>query len=426
MARIESLLSARLFLRPRQVGDRLYFLSNLSGRLSLYAMDEEGSVPEPLLPADIALQNPTLIGGEPYAVFPELDKILVMIDRDGDENYQPMLIPLDGGFPEPAFGDAFNGWRVHMLKSDSERNIVYLNAESRSQSLRVAWRGRLDAGTLEKLGESKWDAFIAGVNADHTKAVLLDSYTLGDDVLYLWREGEGLSLLYGKPLEERAEGEKVPLNAIHACHFTPGDRGLLFLTALHEDTYGLGYLDLRDPREVKPVEVVGAVHRGRGEMESLEHLKDDRYLVGFNIDGVSWMYEGTFDEEALRMHLRTVIVGEAPLDQGVLDSIHYDRKRDRYVLSFSSATSPTQIYTVQGEKRDQVVQHTRERPLGLDPKLLSPGEDASFESFDGLRISARLYLPAEELGYEGPRPLVYYIHGGPQSQERPEDRKSVV
>lgn len=179
MARIESLLSARLFLRPRQVGDRLYFLSNLSGRLSLYAMDEEGSVPEPLLPADIALQNPTLIGGEPYAVFPELDKILVMIDRDGDENYQPMLIPLDGGFPEPAFGDAFNGWRVHMLKSDSERNIVYLNAESRSQSLRVAWRGRLDAGTLEKLGESKWDAFIAGVNADHTKAVLLDSYTLG-------------------------------------------------------------------------------------------------------------------------------------------------------------------------------------------------------------------------------------------------------
>ena len=62
-------------------------------------------------------------------------------------------------------------------------------------------------------------------------------------------------------------------------------------------------------------------------MDTLEHLKDDRYLVGFNIDGVSWMYEGTFDEEALRMHLHTVVVGEAPLDQGVLDSIHYDRER---------------------------------------------------------------------------------------------------
>ena len=52
-------------------------------------------------------------------------------------------------------------------------------------------------------------------------------------------------------------------------------------------------------------------------------------------------------------------------------------------------------------------------------ELLSAGEDASFESHDGLRVSARLYLPSPELGYEGPRPLVYYVHGGPQSQERP-------
>jgi dipeptidyl aminopeptidase/acylaminoacyl peptidase len=53
------------------------------------------------------------------------------------------------------------------------------------------------------------------------------------------------------------------------------------------------------------------------------------------------------------------------------------------------------------------------------PDLLSPGEDASFRSHDGLRVSARLYLPSADLGYEGPRPLVYYVHGGPQSQERP-------
>ena len=62
---------------------------------------------------------------------------------------------------------------------------------------------------------------------------------------------------------------------------------------------------------------------------------------------------------------------------------------------------------------------TRERALGLAPELLSVGEDASFESHDGLRVSARLYLPSPELGFDGPRPLVYYVHGGPQSQERP-------
>jgi dipeptidyl aminopeptidase/acylaminoacyl peptidase len=51
---------------------------------------------------------------------------------------------------------------------------------------------------------------------------------------------------------------------------------------------------------------------------------------------------------------------------------------------------------------------------------MAKGEDASYESHDGLQVSARLYLPAERLGYKGPRPLVCYVHGGPQSQERPD------
>ena len=57
-------------------------------------MEYGGSVPEPLLPPGIALQNPELIGGKSYFIFPKLGKILMMLDKDGDENYQPKLIPL--------------------------------------------------------------------------------------------------------------------------------------------------------------------------------------------------------------------------------------------------------------------------------------------------------------------------------------------
>ena len=42
--RIESLLSARLFQAAQSVGDRIIFASNLSGKVSLYAMDHGGSV----------------------------------------------------------------------------------------------------------------------------------------------------------------------------------------------------------------------------------------------------------------------------------------------------------------------------------------------------------------------------------------------
>jgi hypothetical protein len=121
--RIESLLAARQFLAPQLVDAWLYFVSDMAGRLSLYRMRLGGSIPQPLLPPHIALQNPHLIGGEGvYRVLPALGKILIMLDRDGDENYQPTLIPLDGGIPEMLFGDRFAGWMRNIISPSLPRS----------------------------------------------------------------------------------------------------------------------------------------------------------------------------------------------------------------------------------------------------------------------------------------------------------------
>jgi len=420
---LESLLAARLFLSPKLVGNRLFFLSNLGqgGHLSLYAMDAGGSIPEPLLPARTAVQNPELMEAEVYALFPKLGKILLMLDRDGDENYQPMLIPIEGGIPEPAFGTAFDEYRVRCLETDPERNLAYLNAESRSQQMFVSLQANLETGELLKLGQNAWGSYVDGVNATHTRVIMKDGYSVGDITLYQWQAGWfDRKLLYGLPLEERVQGQNVPLNSINNIFFTPDDKGLLFITSLFVDSYGLGYLSLDDPAAVKSVEITGVQHSGMGELIKLKHLRDARYAVEYNIDGCSWLYEGTFEEAGLIMKLERVLCGEGRLSNGKLEAFSYEKETDRFALSFSTATSPSQIYTIEGEQREFVRQHTRERMLGLPHEWLSPGEDASFTSFDGLRISARLYLPPPALGFEGPRPLVYYIHGGPQSQERPD------
>lgn len=421
MPRIESLLSARLFAAPQAVGERLFFVSNMSGRVSLYAMERSGSVPEPLLPPHISLQNPELIGGYLFYVLPRLGKILLMIDSDGDERYQPMVIPIEGGFPEPAFGGQLASDRVTCMRCDPERNIVYLGAQSETAPLYTTYQGDLERGALTVLGQSRWGSWVAAVNADHTRALLTEGYTVGDSVLRLWEAGaEQPRLLYGTPLEQRQPGQQVPLTAFGAADFTPGDRGLLLTTGLFEDTYGLAYLPLDQPAQLQPVTVVGTQHRGVGELIHLEHLRQDRYSVTYNIDGVTWAYEGRFEEADRRVRLEHVICGAGALASGVSHHIHYDPHSDSYALDFSSAVLPTQIYTVGGANRTAVTQHTRERVLGIPQDWLAPGEDASFTSFDGLRISARLYLPAPALEFSGPRPLVYYIHGGPQGQERPD------
>jgi hypothetical protein len=417
--RIESLLSARLFLNSQLADDRLYFVSDIAGRLSLYRMDAAGGVPEPLLPPGIALQNPELLGGYPFYVLPDLDRIVVMLDTDGDEVYQPCVIPLAGGFPEPLNEEVFGGARVHLVDVDGKTATGYVAAESREEAKITGLRVDLATGEAEELASGMHGPFPVAWTPDHTRAILGDGYTAGDIVLYERDPETGeRSVLWGTLLEDRAEGETYPLLGLQSGHVTASGQGLLIGTSLFEDTFGPGYIAFDAPGVVEPVALEGAVHAGVGELERFQRIEGDQYLAVFNIDGVSWVYEAAFDETARAMTLGRVLVGKGELAGGVIHGIQHDPASGRYALSFCTATTPTQLYVI-GAEGGAPTRLTNERPLGVDPALLSPGEDASYVSHDGLRVSARLYLPSPELGFDGPRPVVYYVHGGPQGQERP-------
>jgi pimeloyl-ACP methyl ester carboxylesterase len=417
--RIEALLSARLFVEPQLADDRITFVSNLSGQLSLYAMDASGGVPEPLLPPQIALQNPDLVGGHLFHVLPRLGQILVMLDEDGDENYVPHTIPIDGGFPEPLAPVTFAGGRSHLVDVDDASEIAYFAVESREESLTTAIRLDLRTHEAESIWQSPYGGYVAAWSPDHSRVVLMDGYTMGDIVLYEIDEVGERRMLYGTPIEERAVDTTYQLSGFSSAYGVASGTGVLVTTALHDDAGSLGYLDLSQPGEVQPVTIAGLEHVGTGELERLDALEGDRYALTYNIDGCSWVYVGSFDEPARSFTVERLLVGQGELAGGVLHGIHFDEHSGRTVAAFCTATSPTQLHVLPADDSAPATL-TRERALGLRRELLSAGEDASFESHDGLRVSARLYLPSPELGFDGPRPLVYYVHGGPQSQERPD------
>jgi pimeloyl-ACP methyl ester carboxylesterase len=414
--RIESLLSARLFVEPQLAGEKLYFVSNLAGQLGLYAMDVDGGMPVPLLPPRIALQNPELVGGHLFHVLAELDRILVMIDHDGDENYEPFLVPLEGGFPEPLAPEAFQGRRAHLVEVDDATNTAYFATESKEESMLYALRVAIADGMVDELGQSKYGAIPFAFTPDHSRVVLADEYLLGDVVLYELDDAGARSVLHGTPIEDRDEAKEYPPSGIRYPHGTETGSGLLLVANVFDDAGAPAYLDFHHPGELEPVSVAGVVHDGVGELDRLQHLDGDRYALHYNIDGCSWSYEARFDESGRALAIERVLVGQGDLAGGVLHGLDFDRASGRFALAFCTATTPTQLYVVGA---DRAIPKTHERALGLAPELLSAGEDASFESHDGLRVSARLYLPSDELGYDGPRPLVYYVHGGPQGQERP-------
>jgi predicted peptidase len=341
-----------------------------------------------------------------------------MLDQDGDEDYKPMLAPMDGGYPEPAFLEMMEDHRFFMGETFPDDNIVYLNAASHKEPVNYALRVDLKTGDITILYKSTYGGGIDSVNADHTKLVIVEGYSAGDTVLYLWQGGES-KLLFGTPLDQRQSGEEYPPSGIGNSHFVRDDTGLLLFTTLFNDIGGLAYLDFSTPDQLVPVTINGSVHQGLGEFEGLLHLEGRRYLANFNIDGADWVYESTFDEDKLEINLGTVIAGQGDISNGVVEHIAWEKKSDEFVISFSTATSPTQIHRIK-KKRKKIKRLTNEKVLAISDDHLSPGTDASYNSFDGLRVSARLYMPAEVLGYNLPRPLIYYIHGGPQGQERPD------
>jgi pimeloyl-ACP methyl ester carboxylesterase len=427
--RIEALLSARLFLEPQLAEDRIYFISNLSGHLSLHVMDAAGGVPEPLLPPQLALQNPELIIGYSFYVLPRLGQIVVMIDQDGDENYEPFIVPIEGGFPEPLAEESFSRHRSSLLDVDVETSTAYFSVQSREEQMISALRVDLDSRASETIGQSMYGAYVAAWTPDHSRIVLADGYTRGDVVLYEVDANGDRQMLYGTPLDEREAGREYPLSGfgspssgLPAAHATVSGQGVLLRTTVFADTGGPGYLQLEGMAEtagvIEPVAIEGVVHDGVGEFEGLHHLEGGRYAALYNIDGCSWAYETILDEAGRTLTVEQVLVGEGELVDGMLHGLHYDEGSGSFALSYCTATDPTQLWLLE-PMADQPARRTRERVLGLAPDLLSEGEDASFESHDGLRVSARLYRPSAELGYDGARPLVYYVHGGPQGQERP-------
>ena len=101
-------------------------------------------------------------------------------------------------------------------------------------------------------------------------------------------------LLYGVPLDERG-GKQVPPSGIDWCNFTDGDKGLVFVSSIFHDDGGLTYLGFDNPSKPVDVQVRGLKHSGVGELVGSKKVEDNLFVLTYNIDGASWVYEGTFN-----------------------------------------------------------------------------------------------------------------------------------
>lgn len=103
------------------------------------------------------------------------------------------------------------------------------------------------------------------------------------------------------------------------------------------------------------------------------------------------------------------------LPSGVTLGLSMSADGKRVVASHSTATTPHGVYVIDVDA-DTCTTITEMSPRGVDPsELVEPTLEVT-KAFDGQDIPMFVYRPQGE----GPFPAVVYIHGGPQSQMRPE------
>ena len=86
--------------------------------------------------------------------------------------------------------------------------------------MNVSFQWDLGANQLVKIDQSMWGAYIGTYNKDHTRLMILDGYSAGDNVMYFWeKDANERKLIYGVPLEDRKTDQVVPANAIDPIHF---------------------------------------------------------------------------------------------------------------------------------------------------------------------------------------------------------------
>jgi len=266
-----------------------------------------------------------------------------------------------------------------------------------------------------------YDVYVADVTASAAPQLLVGGHddtwypldwSADDSKLLVWRYlSSSESYLY---LADSASGALTPLEqkprkaGIRMARFAPDGRGVYVVT---DEDGEFAQLKFKDPVTQEDRRVTPAVD---WDVEDFDVSGDGRYIAYvLNEDGRSRL---TVLDTLTRASL-----SPAGLPEGRIGNPRFDRSGRRLAMSVDSATATRDVWVYDVE-HDSVSRWTRSEAGPIDPATLVSPKLARYPTWDRVAgharlLSAYVYRPARA---NGATPVVIDIHGGPESQYRPE------
>lgn len=362
-------------------GDKIAFLSNLTGTSQLYLIPRDGSDFEQLTSYDEPLSFATFSSTK--------NEIMFGMAKGGDEKTQFYLYdiatknirPITN---KPDFIHRWGGW------SRDGKSISYSSNERNGTDFDV-YVMELERGNARIVfDQGGWcDAF--GFSPSGKKIVARKQHTFLHHDLYLVDlESAEIELL--TPHEDKAE--------YGTPRWLPDESGFFFISNEGRDLVGLSFYNIKQ-KEVKYVLTPD------WDLDGISLTLDGKSLaVILNEDGYGKLT--IYDVEKLKPTKNQTF----PL--GMIDGTRWSNDGKFLAFNLESATKNNNVWVWSKEENKfwQLTHSPRRVPeeICVEPELIH------YKSFDGLEVPAFLFLPKDR---SGKLPTIINIHGGPEGQYRP-------
>jgi dipeptidyl aminopeptidase/acylaminoacyl peptidase len=368
-------------------GERVLFVSNLSGQFNLWSVELDGGWPDQLT---------TFVDNAVRGVAVREDgTILFHADHDGDEFHQLYRIPPEGGWPEQLTDreQVQHELSPGSWAPDGTSFAFSSNLRTPTDGEVFVWREG-DAEPRYLFGEGKY-AFAVSFSPDGTKLLAVEFRSNSDTSVWVIDVDSG-DATEATPHDEDAKYLPGPWKSDGSGFYVVTDEGREFA--------GLAFQSL----ETGAREWVEAPDR---DVDDVAGSGDGRVLAWIeNDDG--WATVHVRDLE------RDVDLPAPKLPRGAISTLgsglSLSRDGSRLAVVWDTPVRPAEVFVVDTATGD-ALPVTESRAAGLSALDLREPELIRYESFDGRRIPAWLYRPDRA----GPAPFAVLIHGGPEAQERP-------
>ena len=361
-------------------GSALLVASNVPGTQQLYVVPSRGGDLRQLT------DFPEPVSGQ----FLPDGRILLEMDERGNERTQLYLLDAKpGAEPEPLVVDPRF---MHAMAKVGRDGTLLAYATNRRNGRDFDVVARTLPGREERSFEPGGWCGVGSISPDgRWIAVGRVADRAGDNDLYLWEIDTG-EVVHASPHVEEAEWfEPVWLR---------DSSGFFAATNEDRDTFAIRRYELESRSWETVVE-------SRWDLECAGDDAGRSLLVLANEDGYSRLE--LRDPQTLELREEVPLPGRGVVAQPVFS-------KDGSLLSFgfARATEPYDVYLYDLDAHAPT--RLTVSPRDVDPATLVEPKLHRFASFDGESIPVFLYEPEGE----GPFPVVVSVHGGPESQARPE------